>query len=218
MISCEFFFNESDDDIENNEVVERAIRRRGIRDKSNPLNMDESMYVYSFENILDNFMFRIFLIRRFINNFRLSKDAFSYLLNEISGILRPQIRLDAIPNVIKLATLLRFCAQGTYQNGVGNDFNVGLAQPTVSLVLKEMIDVVENFICPQWIKFNYTDEEKSQSKNCFYEKSGIPGIIGCIDGTHIRIIAPAKNIQHLYYNRKGFHSINAMVVCIFDLY
>ncbi|XP_054727491.1 putative nuclease HARBI1 [Anastrepha obliqua] len=39
------------------------------------------------------------------------------------------------------------------------------------------------------------------------------GIIGCVDGTHVKIVAPRKEVQHLYYNRKGFYSINAMIVC-----
>nr|XP_036213841.1 uncharacterized protein LOC118680020 [Bactrocera oleae] len=37
-------------------------------------------------------------------------------------------------------------------------------------------------------------------------------IIGCVDGTHIKIIAPHKELQHLYYNRKGLFSINAMIL------
>ncbi|XP_067642467.1 putative nuclease HARBI1 [Eurosta solidaginis] len=44
------------------------------------------------------------------------------------------------------------------------------------------------------------------------EKHGIPSVIGCIDGTHVRIIAPAEN-KHLYYNRKGYYSLNVMLMC-----
>ncbi|PSN42157.1 putative nuclease HARBI1, partial [Blattella germanica] len=42
-----------------------------------------------------------------------------------------------------------------------------------------------------------------------------PGVIGCIDGTHIQIPAP-KNNRGSYYNRKGFHSILLQVVCDAD--
>ncbi|XP_036322062.1 putative nuclease HARBI1 [Rhagoletis pomonella] len=90
---------------------------------------------------------------------------------------------------------------------------LGLAQSTVSVVLSEVLDVLESFICQIWIKFNYTEAELQQAKSHFYNKSRIPEIIGCIDGTHIKIVAPRKELQHLYYNRKGFFSINAMVVC-----
>lgn len=43
-----------------------------------------------------------------------------------------------------------------------------------------------------------------------------PGIIGAIDGTHIRI-EPPKNNANAYYNRKKFHSIILQGVCTHDL-
>lgn len=36
-------------------------------------------------------------------------------------------------------------------------------------------------------------------------------VVGCIDGTHIGLQKPTVN-EHMYFNRKGFHSINAMLV------
>ncbi|XP_069687230.1 uncharacterized protein [Periplaneta americana] len=43
-----------------------------------------------------------------------------------------------------------------------------------------------------------------------------PGVIGCIDGTHIPIPAPKCN-KASYYNRKGFYSILLQVVCDADM-
>lgn len=44
-------------------------------------------------------------------------------------------------------------------------------------------------------------------------------MVGVIDGTHVDIIAPpVADIDHppfVYINRKGKHSINVMLVCIF---
>ncbi len=37
--------------------------------------------------------------------------------------------------------------------------------------------------------------------------AGFPGVVGAIDGTHVRIISPTVN-EEAYVNRKGFHSIN----------
>ena len=42
------------------------------------------------------------------------------------------------------------------------------------------------------------------------EDSGIPNVIGFIDGTHIAIKAPIKNPE-VYVNRKKFHSLNVQV-------
>lgn len=45
------------------------------------------------------------------------------------------------------------------------------------------------------------------------EKYQFPGIIGVIDGTHIKISAPRREIEHIYYCRKGGHSKNVMIIC-----
>uniref|UniRef100_A0A671N003 DDE Tnp4 domain-containing protein n=1 Tax=Sinocyclocheilus anshuiensis TaxID=1608454 RepID=A0A671N003_9TELE len=52
----------------------------------------------------------------------------------------------------------------------------------------------------------------TQEEDKFRRDYGIPGIFGCIDGTHVRIQVPSKN-ECLFVNRKGFHSINVQVVC-----
>ena len=39
---------------------------------------------------------------------------------------------------------------------------------------------------------------------------GFPGVIGAIDCTHLRLIAPTNNPED-YINRKGNHSINVQV-------
>ena len=36
------------------------------------------------------------------------------------------------------------------------------------------------------------------------------GVVGCIDGTHIRIVKP-KNHEKAYVNRKNYHSLNVQV-------
>ena len=126
--------------------------------------------------------------------------------------MRSGIRSTSVSNTVKLATTLRFLAQGSYQLSVGNDFHLGLAQPTVSLILAETIKILEEVICPLHIKFKMTEEEKDEAKVDFFDKTGFPGVIGCVDGTHIKILAPKKEEQHLYFNRKGFFSINAMIV------
>jgi len=55
-----------------------------------------------------------------------------------------------------------------------------------------------------------------QTSDAFLSKSGISGIIGAIDGTHIPISAPFENHEY-YVNRKGFHSILMQAVCNNDM-
>nr|CAI5826194.1 unnamed protein product [Callosobruchus analis] len=48
-------------------------------------------------------------------------------------------------------------------------------------------------------------------------KFGFPGIIGCIDCTHVAIVSPHQQHpdypEHLYINRKHYHSINVQLIC-----
>lgn len=41
--------------------------------------------------------------------------------------------------------------------------------------------------------------------------SGFPNVVGCVDGTQIKIKAPNVN-EGEYVNRKGFHSLNVQVI------
>ncbi|XP_053975576.1 putative nuclease HARBI1 [Hylaeus volcanicus] len=64
----------------------------------------------------------------------------------------------------------------------------------------------------------YTGTANSQT---FYQGHGFPGVIGCIDCTHVAIVAPGINDpeypEHIYVNRKGYRSINVQLVCDPDL-
>lgn len=46
----------------------------------------------------------------------------------------------------------------------------------------------------------------------FFDVAGFPSVIGCIDCTHIRILAPKNKIERDYVNRKCFHSINVQAI------
>lgn len=151
-------------------------------------------------------------IFRFIKNFRLNKEAFKYLLSKIDASLKLTTRSGSVLPIIKLAATLRFYAEGGYQTGAGNEFLCGLAQPTFSKILTHVTELLENEICPQYICFPSSDAEKKSIKLGFFEKYNFPGVIGCVDGTHIKIISPSKRDRHLYMNRKGFYSLNVMVV------
>ena len=64
----------------------------------------------------------------------------------------------------------------------------------------------------EFVKWPKQQQELSSLKTAFYQRGGFPSVIGCVDGTHIRIQAPNKN-ENSYVNRKGFHSINVQGIC-----
>jgi len=63
----------------------------------------------------------------------------------------------------------------------------------------------------QYVKWP-TTEDYSVTASAFERKHGIPNVVGCIDGTHIPVKAPA-NDRDSYVNRKGYTSINVLAVC-----
>ena len=65
---------------------------------------------------------------------------------------------------------------------------------------------------PRFIKWPLTHDECAKIKKEFYIRGGFPGVVGCVDGTHVRLQAPTQN-ENNYVNRKGFHSINVQAVC-----
>lgn len=56
----------------------------------------------------------------------------------------------------------------------------------------------------------FTANEKLAIRTSFEDKGGFPGVIGLIDGTHIRIRAPEGD-PDAYINRKKFFSLNVQV-------
>lgn len=144
----------------------------------------------------------------------MSKELFGYLLDTVGDKLGGSVKSSSVSPMLRLSAALRFFAEGSYQKGVGNDLFAGMAQPTLSKALSAVVDVFEANICPLAIQFPTSEAEKDEIKRGFYEKTGFPGVIGCVDGTHVRIFKPVSDIQHLYYNRKGFHSLNVMLVSI----
>ena len=55
--------------------------------------------------------------------------------------------------------------------------------------------------------------EKATIKSQFYELTHLPGVLGLVDGTHIRIQKPSKD-EADYVNRHFCHSINVQAICL----
>lgn len=143
---------------------------------------------------------------RFVTVYRVNKEAFRYILNQIAHMLK-----GSIPPNIQLAATLRFLAVGTFQGVIGRDIEVSLARTTVSKVIWNVINAIESVICPNWINLEMSSEEVAETKAHFYNKFEIPGVVGCIDGTHIPILKPTRD-PSIFLNRKGFFSLNVMIV------
>lgn len=148
-----------------------------------------------------------------MDNFRVTKEMFNIIMDDIrdSPILYTGLT-SQIPLPIRLALTLRFLATGSYQRNISNDICGPMSQPTFSRVLSVMLNIRGNLICDKYISLEMNEIEQTRNMNYFYENFNMPGTLGALDGTHITILRPVEN-QHHYYNRKGRHSLNVLVVC-----
>ncbi|CAG9571525.1 unnamed protein product [Danaus chrysippus] len=93
----------------------------------------------------------------------------------------------------RILAAVRFYAVGSYQRCVGQDYNIVLAQRTVSKVVKEVSHAIVHRLLNVYIKFSSTTEERRAVASGFQAAHGLPDCLGCIDCTHIAIVTPHNN-------------------------
>lgn len=111
-----------------------------------------------------------FIQNRFKRRFRLSKEAFSYVLSAINV---PGIMSTSVTPILQLAATLNLLASGSFQHNVGNDFLLGLAQSTVCKIVRNISSEIENVLCSREIQF--LPDESLKCMESFMEKFKCPG-------------------------------------------
>ena len=108
----------------------------------------------------------------------------------------------------QLAVSLHFFATGSFQTVIATSH--GISQTSVS----RCIAAVSDALCSHANDFITFPNQQNQLEiqQSFLEKDGFPLVLGCIDGTHVPIVAPSEN-EPIYVNRKNEHSINIQAIC-----
>ncbi|KAL0879511.1 hypothetical protein ABMA27_003253 [Loxostege sticticalis] len=152
--------------------------------------------------------------REFVKRYRLTKEAFDFLCQT----LKEKTTLKASKRVsleLKVICALSFYATGSYQRIVGMGKYLG--QTTVSMYVRQVTDALNSpSVLKTFIRFPLTPAEREITRQKFYTKYGFPGVIGCIDGSHFHIFTPGKDIEHLFFCRKHYHSLNVQMICDSD--
>ncbi|KAG0717769.1 putative nuclease HARBI1 [Chionoecetes opilio] len=147
----------------------------------------------------------------FLARFRLSKESFDTLLTEIRHLLpssRDRRGLRISPS-LQLLVALRNLATGNFQLTLAD--TADLSQPSVSRCLKTVVHAIAE-VAPRYIRFP-TPAEEAGVMQAFSTIAGMPGYIGCLDGTLIPVRGPGGEEAELYRGRKGFYAYNVMDVC-----
>ena len=179
--------------LEEEAVALSLMNQRVFRDRRNPLD--------SYNDI------------EFISRYRITRVIFLQLHDKIADSLhRSTVRSHSIPTTTQLAVTLQFLATGTFQTVIATSH--GISQPSVSRCIAAVTDGLSK-VAKDYIEFpNQT--KQIQQQEAFLQKSGFPLVLGCIDGTHVPIIAPSIN-EDIYVNRKNTHSINIQAICDSEL-
>ena len=112
------------------------------------------------------------------------------------------MRMYSIPTITQFAVVLQFLATGSFHTVVASTH--GISQTSVSRCVASVLGA---FFFQQRIHcFSYQTQQQ-QIQHSFLELGGFALVLGCIDGTHVPIVAPSHN-EVIYVNRKSFHFTN----------
>lgn len=138
--------------------------------------------------------------RKLIQEFRLGKAQ----IQQLCEIVREDMKCVGGRSIDlslteKVLICLKTLGSGSFQS-CSKDF-MFVIQPTVSRVLSTFVDSMVKK-ASLYIFLPGQEEEIKQSFKDFETISGLPKVIGAIDGTHIEIIAPAED-EYANVNRKN---------------
>jgi len=138
-------------------------------------------------------------------NFRVSKNTFHFLLDELRADLERQDTemRKAVTVRRKVALFLYYLASTDSYRSLGNLF--GLSRAFVCICLRQVSEAILKKLKPKYISFPKGDELVQVIAH-YKERWGFPMCAGAIDGTHIAIATPPHN-HVAYVNRKSYHSI-----------
>ncbi|KAL0841706.1 hypothetical protein ABMA28_013978 [Loxostege sticticalis] len=201
----EFENEDSSSDEEDDEMLILAYLNAPVKDKRK---------IPRITNYIDGTISK-YTAHEFKSHFRMFPDTFEYVLGLIgpkiidTGITFGRKPIDAKKQL--LIALWMMATPDCYRS-VCEKFDVGLATALRSV---RRVSHALHSLAPQFIRWPRGEHAREVARE-FERHSAFPGVVGAIDGTHIKINAPTKDAQS-YINRKGTHSIQVQAVCTHDM-
>lgn len=98
-------------------------------------------------------------------------------------------RNDPVSPVNRILTALRFYATGAHLATIA-DF-MGIHTATACRIIKRVSYLIAS-LSQRYIHMPTSQEEILEVQRGFYDIASFPRVVGCIDGTHIRIQSPGE--------------------------
>ena len=143
--------------------------------------------------------------------YRFGRAGIQYLVDILRDEISPETRRSkSLSTLMQVLITLRFLASGSFLQVIGDTF-FAFDKATVSRVVRRVTLALAGKV-NQFIRFPQSREERNEVKQGLHKMANFPCAIGCVDGTHVRIIGPSEN-EPDFVNRKGFHSVNVQGIC-----
>ncbi|KAI5692922.1 hypothetical protein M8J75_004104 [Diaphorina citri] len=110
------------------------------------------------------------------------------------------------PPMTRLLAVIQFYATGNFQIFTGDSH--GVSQPTMCRLVKE----VSKALAQAHVNYVKFPEQLAPIKVAFQGIGNFPGVVGCVDCTHVPIQLPSVENGENYRNRKGTFSLNVQVI------
>ncbi|XDV32124.1 hypothetical protein PO909_003013 [Leuciscus waleckii] len=141
--------------------------------------------------------------------YRFSLQSIRYIHN----LIHPYVsnishRGRALTSEQMLCVALRFFANVRFLYNIGDTEHI--SKDTVCRAVRKVCLALKRFL-RIFVLFPGNKPVRA-IKEEFNRITGFPNVVGCIDGTHIPIIAPSEN-EADYVNRRSIHSINVQIIC-----
>ncbi|XP_025157691.1 protein ALP1-like [Harpegnathos saltator] len=144
-------------------------------------------------------------VYRQIESFQMRKETFNELWFLLQPALEPKPVMlksrEPLSVEKKVAVALYKLASCVEYRVVGNVF--GIHKSTVKKCLYKVVNAINELMMKDY--FQMPNTEAAEIAMNFEKISHIPQIIGCIDGSHISILAPTEGYRD-FVNRKGWPS------------
>ena len=123
-------------------------------------------------------------------HYRFKRESILFITNLVAGDITCNTQQNhALSPLHQVLIALRFYASGGFLQVVGNTFSVDK-----STVSHAIMDASRALAAKQpcFIKWPLTHDECAKIKNKFYIRGGFPGVVGCVDRTHVRLQVPTQ--------------------------
>ncbi|KAK3911221.1 Putative nuclease [Frankliniella fusca] len=151
----------------------------------------------------------------FKNTFRLDKRLARQLVVELQPFLHSDEDPLAVPNTIKVLSVLHFYGHGGYQATVGSNWLHCLSRSTVSRYIEDVTNALNSReIQERWIRFPRSRQERDLLRERHQVEFQIPGTIGFIDGTEVATVCPPQDMNPQgFWTRKHHYALNCQIAC-----